>query len=115
MEDALAGPIAPFTSITTAGGRGWAASRRTPANSTAMIRSSRFRPRRPGEAAPRLAIGLVLRQRFGTGPGKRPVRSEEHTSELQSLMRTSYAVFCLKKKTHQPTQPPAPLHSHPHA
>src|SRR3546814_3539971 len=27
-------------------------------------------------------------------------RSEEHTSELQSLMRTSYAVFCLKKKTH---------------
>src|SRR3546814_5237442 len=27
-------------------------------------------------------------------------RSEEHTSELQSLMRTSYAVFCLKKKNH---------------
>src|SRR3546814_4863737 len=27
-----------------------------------------------------------------------PFRSEEHTSELQSLMRTSYAVFCLKKK-----------------
>src|SRR3546814_6843744 len=31
-----------------------------------------------------------------TGPG----RSEEHTSELQSLMRISYAVFCLKNKTH---------------
>src|SRR3546814_3754499 len=30
------------------------------------------------------------------GPGE--VRSEEHTSELQSLMRISYAVFCLKKK-----------------
>src|SRR3546814_8088629 len=29
-------------------------------------------------------------------------RSEEHTSELQSLMRISYAVFCLKKKKHQP-------------
>src|SRR3546814_4563636 len=29
------------------------------------------------------------------------VRSEEHTSELQSLMRNSYAVFCLKKKTHR--------------
>src|SRR3546814_5275454 len=28
------------------------------------------------------------------------VRSEEHTSELQSLMRISYAVFCLKKKTY---------------
>src|SRR3546814_1274211 len=30
--------------------------------------------------------------------GFEPVRSEEHTSELQSLMRISYAVFCLKKK-----------------
>src|SRR3546814_7603068 len=29
-------------------------------------------------------------------------RSEEHTSELQSLMRISYAVFCLKKKTNNP-------------
>src|SRR3546814_3253014 len=43
-----------------------------------------------------------------TGPGHRSApdtadrsrRSEEHTSELQSLMRTSYAVFCLKKKTY---------------
>src|SRR3546814_3737300 len=34
------------------------------------------------------------------GSGSRPPRSEEHTSELQSLMRISYAVFCLKKKTH---------------
>src|SRR3546814_3638321 len=31
----------------------------------------------------------------------RAARSEEHTSELQSLMRISYAVFCLKKKTHK--------------
>src|SRR3546814_3026653 len=31
------------------------------------------------------------------------VRSEEHTSELQSLMRTSYAVFCLKKKKNKIT------------
>src|SRR3546814_3786245 len=30
-----------------------------------------------------------------------PQRSEEHTSELQSLMRISYAVFCLKKKKHK--------------
>src|SRR3546814_6736172 len=36
----------------------------------------------------------------GDGLGRRPChsRSEEHTSELQSLMRISYAVFCLKKK-----------------
>src|SRR3546814_4920656 len=32
----------------------------------------------------------------------RAVRSEEHTSELQSLMRISYAVFCLKKKNNRP-------------
>src|SRR3546814_1391839 len=31
------------------------------------------------------------------------LRSEEHTSELQSLMRISYAVFCLKKKTNKPS------------
>src|SRR3546814_3659203 len=38
-----------------------------------------------------------------------PVRSEEHTSELQSLMRISYAVFCLKKKTYLDNQSRAPL------
>src|SRR3546814_1808705 len=32
------------------------------------------------------------------------IRSEEHTSELQSLMRISYAVFCLKKKKHKKRQ-----------
>src|SRR3546814_10744069 len=32
-----------------------------------------------------------------------PCRSEEHTSELPSLMRNSYAVFCLKKKQHKQT------------
>src|SRR3546814_10511429 len=38
----------------------------------------------------------------GAGPGElRALRSEEHTSELQSLMRISYAVFCLKKKKTQ--------------
>src|SRR3546814_6669623 len=36
----------------------------------------------------------------GTKIDRALVRSEEHTSELQSLMRISYAVFCLKKKTH---------------
>src|SRR3546814_7733836 len=41
----------------------------------------------------RMPHALALRR---AGPGD---RSEEHTSELQSLMRISYAVFCLKKKT----------------
>src|SRR3546814_6670265 len=35
----------------------------------------------------------------------RDIRSEEHTSELQSLMRISYAVFCLKKKNTQTSNP----------
>src|SRR3546814_9502742 len=38
---------------------------------------------------------------FETRNFGRAVRSEEHTSELQSLMRISYAVFCLKKKQHK--------------
>src|SRR3546814_8598878 len=42
-----------------------------------------------------LGIGVDGRQ---LGRGARQVRSEEHTSELQSLMRISYAVFCLKTK-----------------
>src|SRR3546814_4188799 len=40
-----------------------------------------------------------------TRPSARIRRSEEHTSELQSLMRISYAVFCLKKKTHNSAIP----------
>src|SRR3546814_2860384 len=43
-----------------------------------------------------LADPLILR--FRNDPHLIAFRSEEHTSELQSLMRISYAVFCLKKK-----------------
>src|SRR3546814_8217630 len=47
---------------------------------------------------------FLLSDRFALQPMALPdgvtmTRSEEHTSELQSLMRISYAVFCLKKKT----------------
>src|SRR3546814_5524218 len=53
-------------------------------------------------------VPVCLRQKcWSTHPSTTPMRrspavgprSEEHTSELQSLMRISYAVFCLKKKT----------------
>src|SRR3546814_6946876 len=54
-----------------------------------------------GRTAPRTSRVAVGRgyapDGFGFVGGR--VRSEEHTSELQSLMRISYAVFCLKKKT----------------
>src|SRR3546814_2713408 len=50
--------------------------------------------------AVRSANGEDLPTPFNEHPcvGRRRPRSEEHTSELQSLMRISYAVFCLKKK-----------------
>src|SRR3546814_1101233 len=48
--------------------------------------------------------GLARRPRYDRAAGLTRLvtdkRSEEHTSELQSLMRISYAVFCLQKKTH---------------
>src|SRR3546814_3327521 len=63
---------------------------------------------------PELGIRFIVREHGGHEPampaakvGKvegAPIgRSEEHTSELQSLMRISYAVFCLKKKNKQQT------------
>src|SRR3546814_1497173 len=61
-----------------------------------------------GRRPARQGIGVALGK---AGGGRRPQpaalsardRSEEHTSELQSLMRISYAVFCLKKKKKQNT------------
>src|SRR3546814_3855952 len=44
--------------------------------------------------------GIFRRRSTSRHPGIARTRSEEHTSELQSLMRISYAVFCLKKKKH---------------
>src|SRR3546814_9533172 len=52
---------------------------------------------RQGGAAGRGAAARGAGRRPARRPGRRR-RSEEHTSELQSLMRISYAVFCLKKK-----------------
>src|SRR3546814_5094947 len=82
------------------------------ANSVQVV-SSKARHRRPekkanmsvsgaGAQAIRMATGLILAcRRYKCFGCQAPFgsRSEEHTSELQSLMRISYAVFCLKKKT----------------
>src|SRR3546814_5517228 len=54
-------------------------------------------------------FAVQIRMKMMTKPGeqfvirRRAYRSEEHTSELQSLMRISYAVFCLKKKQNHST------------
>src|SRR3546814_9837098 len=49
------------------------------------------------------AVDLAALQRDWPDGAGEPGRSEEHTSELQSLMRISYAVFCLKKQKNQRT------------
>src|SRR3546814_2055012 len=52
------------------------------------------------EQAVTLGLERAIVDRLGLlDLAERPRRSEEHTSELQSLMRISYAVFCLKKQT----------------
>src|SRR3546814_3916967 len=59
------------------------------------------RPRLVWNASASAPIGLYVvtpPDRIGVGDMVIAWRSEEHTSELQSLMRISYAVFCLKKK-----------------
>src|SRR3546814_2634982 len=55
-------------------------------------------PEAMGKAIP-FAEVMVVRADGSRAAPDQPGRSEEHTSELQSLMRISYAVFCLKKKT----------------
>src|SRR3546814_7036378 len=58
--------------------------------------------------------GVSCRDQFWLLPCDKK-RSEEHTSELQSLMRISYAVFCLKKKKSQPkSQRTSPHLTHNH-
>src|SRR3546814_6839017 len=55
-------------------------------------------------ALPQIAVGQIAADNRGNIHQRRICRSEEHTSELQSLMRISYAVFCLKKKTNNHNQ-----------
>src|SRR3546814_3253912 len=74
----------PYTTLFRSAGR---IGRRKPCTRTARAKMDARRLRVWPPAPPRLARA------------RRPImRSEEHTSELQSLMRISYAVFCLKKK-----------------
>src|SRR3546814_8389079 len=56
--------------------------------------------------APTLSMAVSYEHTFHFASGPAFSRSEEHTSELQSLMRISYAVFCLKKKKKKKTKNP---------
>src|SRR3546814_3217673 len=61
--------------------------------------SDHYKPVGPGDEVPTapVTVAVSLADKLDSIAGFF-VRSEEHTSELQSLMRISYAVFCLKKK-----------------
>src|SRR3546814_6359258 len=90
--------------------------RRPDANAIGRLPDMREHDRGRGARDPRHAVMLgnpvaFIAERLGmageiggVGEGLRDrAKSEEHTSELQSLMRISYAVFCLKKKKQQTT------------
>src|SRR3546814_6091460 len=89
----------PFDKFRRPGSKGWGNAGRLIAaprvdHSAATVRGS--------EGSPAVALSSSSRKagRFSASTVATSVaeRSEEHTSELQSLMRNSYAVFCLKKK-----------------
>src|SRR3546814_7803938 len=66
-------------------------------------------PRRATRCSSSRMIACFCREPLTVSLGRIGIRSEEHTSELQSLMRISYAVFCLKKKKtnkHNKTETP---------
>src|SRR3546814_4385098 len=92
------GAVAPQRAVVPGHGRGRChpgAAREPPAQRGPRTRTAAARPR-----SRQLALrGHGAEQRRQGPQGRRQgARSEEHTSELQSLMRISYAVFCLKKK-----------------
>src|SRR3546814_9697714 len=77
---------------------------RSPNTARDRVRTVTASKGRPGTAATSTARSWHSRAKAASA--RRPKtsrRSEEHTSELQSLMRISYAVFCLKKKKHTHT------------
>src|SRR3546814_7646140 len=68
------------------------------AQAGALIQARRSLPHPRGSMG---AIGQIERDLLSGNHARQLRRSEEHTSELQSLMRNSYAVFCLKKKKYR--------------
>src|SRR3546814_9050309 len=87
----------------------------TAPNEPFVVKDYPLRPVAAGEVLVRVRMSTICRSDIHSYEGKRPnpcpgilgheiigTRSEEHTSELQSLMRISYAVFCLKKKNTSP-------------
>src|SRR3546814_9624492 len=80
--------VGPVSVLMADGEGGFAGAAAYPLDTTANVRDVVVADL-TGDGAPEVVVA----------GGRVQVRSEEHTSDLQSLMRISYAVFCLKKKT----------------
>src|SRR3546814_3109785 len=89
VRAAMAAPLACTLPV-------WARAATPPADSAAMARFIAGLPK--AEFHVHLEGTLEAEMKFALARRNGLSRSEEHTSELQSLMRISYAVFCLKKK-----------------
>src|SRR3546814_9937553 len=106
-------PLLPYTTLFRSQDRAENAGIQAPHSALQLCRGNRrHRTGSPAHAA-QPQVRRVARQadaaaaagaRHGGRAARFPARSEEHTSELQSLMRNSYAVFCLKKKTEGPNR-----------
>src|SRR3546814_5716765 len=96
----LTDTLFPYTTLFRSH-QGRPAGAQAPAGAAVRLRNDRHRD--PADRAAPAVLRLRRRgvdrlRRAALRAGCRHRRSEEHTSELQSLMRISYAVFCLKKK-----------------
>src|SRR3546814_5980785 len=111
-------PLFPYTTLFRSI---WSSNLSAAAGTTGRIAIARVRTARNSViSTARIRSGSVLRNAQGAMASTYwlQARSEEHTSELQSLMRISYAVFCLKKKTNTKTpttttHPPRNQHTQP--
>src|SRR3546814_11416758 len=89
----------PYTTLFRSDRHGRPRAQRTEAADPRHLRARRARPADIIGDVVRLCPRRAAQRRSGV---RHAFRSEEHTSELQSLMRISYAVFCLKKKKKRP-------------
>src|SRR3546814_4383190 len=102
------GRTARISRCGAASGRGWRTTRRKCCRRQARGGSGVGAPgldvlQRRGQVLEVAARVIATRDLGAHQLAQHAQRSEEHTSELQSLMRISYAVFCLKKKKHKTT------------
>src|SRR3546814_8599373 len=103
LQDAL--PVAGASPRSSASGQAAVTTSRWPVRATRMV------GRAPHSGSGGGAMDAPGDGHPSSARDNRKTRSEEHTSELQSLMRISYAVFCLKKKKQQQNTSTSTMHN----